>query len=413
MDITLNPQKMCGKVLAPSSKSYLHRALILSAFSKGKTTIKYRGLSKDILATINCLTALGTEITYNNEEIIVGEMKESQAPATIDCNESGTTLRFMLPLVAALGKEVIITGAPRLAERPIKPLCDALIKNGAEIDYKENQFPIKVKGKLKKGEYKISGNISSQFVSGLIIALSLGEGGRVSVMEKMVSTPYIDITLGVLKEFGIEVRREENTFFIPDEPLKAPEIIISEGDYSNGAFWLVLGAIGGDIEVENLSPKTMQGDREIIEILKKMGADIKVEKDKISVKKSILHAIEIDAENIPDLVPVLSVLASCANGKTVIKNVSRLREKESDRIKSTLEMINNLGGNISFDGEAIIVQKAKLTGGVVDSYNDHRIAMSSAVASLVSKGTVTIKGAEAVNKSYTGFFDDFKHLECE
>ncbi len=412
MDITLSHKSLCGKVCAPPSKSFMHRALICAAASKGETSIKCSKISDDIRATGECLEALGTSVIYNKEEIRVGETKNSEKHVKLDCKESGSTLRFMLPYVASLGKSVTLTGAPRLGKRPLGPLCDSLRTHGVDIRYGESSFlPSEISGKMDCGEYEVNATISSQFISGLIMALANCGGGTVFTKGKIVSGPYIDMTIDVLNRFGVDVKRDGNAFIIPNKPFNAPKEIVAEGDFSNAAFWLVAGAIGGDIVVENIPQKTTQGDKEIINILSKMGASLEINENSVRVKKSKLRGTIIDAESIPDLVPVLSVLACYAEGETVFKNTKRLREKESDRVEAILSMINSLGGNAKADENTITIKNAQLHGGTVDSFNDHRIAMSASVASVISSGDVTIKGAEAVNKSYPDFFEKFHDLE--
>lgn len=412
MKVTLSPEKLQGSVKAPPSKSYMHRALICASISEGETEILCDSFSNDIKATASCLENLGAKVSIGDGKIVVGTVKRTDSTVTIDCGESGSTLRFMLPFVAALGQSTIITGAKRLGERPLAPLCEAISGRGAEIFCEKGaSLPCTVKGKMQSGEYSVKANISSQFVSGLIMALAMC-GGTVLTEGEIVSAPYINMTLDVVKRFGISVETKGNIFKVKKIATPAPKSICAEGDFSNAAFWLVAGAIGcGEIVCENLSENTKQGDIKIVEILKQMGADISFENSKVTVKPSRLTGVEIDAENIPDLVPVLCVAAACADGETVIKNISRLREKESDRVESTMAMLRSLGGDIRCEENSLIVKKSRLHSGEVDSFNDHRIAMSAAVASVAADGEVTINGAEAVNKSYPDFFEKFHSLE--
>ena len=412
MKVTLSTKKLQGAVKAPPSKSYMHRALICASLFGGETEILCDSFSEDIIATASCLENLGAKVEFGDGKIVVGTVKRTDETVTIDCNESGSTLRFMLPFVAALGQDCVITGAQRLAQRPLEPLCKAISGNGVEaVCEGELSLPCAVKGKLQSGNYSVKANVSSQFVSGLIMALAMC-GGSVTAEGEIVSAPYINMTLDVMKRFGINVKKKGNVFEVEKLSASAPNRIYAEGDFSNAAFWLVAGAIGsGEIVCENLNKDTKQGDIRVVEILRQMGADITFENSRVIVRPSNLTSVKIDAEDIPDLVPVLCVAASCADGETVITNISRLREKESDRIESTMAMLKALGGDIRCEENALIVRKSNLHAGVVESFNDHRIAMAAAVASIASDGDVTINGAEAVKKSYPDFFEKFHSLE--
>lgn len=412
MKVTLSPEKLQGSVKAPPSKSYMHRALICAALSEGETEILCDSFSQDIIATASCLERLGAEVKMGDGKIVVGTVRRTDSTVTIDCNESGSTLRFILPFVAALGQNTVITGAKRLGERPLAPLCEAISGSGVEISCENgSSLPCTIKGKMQSGEYSVKANISSQFVSGLIMALAM-QGGSVVAEGEIVSAPYINMTLDIMRRFGMGVAQKGNVFEIEKNTAPAPKSICAEGDFSNAAFWLVAGVIGnGTIICENLSENTKQGDIKITQILKQMGGDITFENSRVIARPSCLTGIEIDAENIPDLVPVLCVAAACADGQTVIRNIARLREKESDRVESTIAMLGALGGDIRCEGNTLIVRKSKLRSGEVESFNDHRIAMAAAVASVATDGEVTINGAEAVNKSYPDFFEKFHSLE--
>ena len=412
MNITLNPMSISGEITAPPSKSYMHRALICAALADGDTFIQCSSFSEDIKATMGCLKALGAKIEEETGGVRVFAIDKKAAAGELNCNESGTTLRFMLPLASVLGKECTISGAPRLGKRPLAPLGEELEKHGAVVKYGNNSFlPLYLSSKAEGGKYIIPGNISSQFVSGLLLALaSTGEECEIVTTGKQVSTPYIDLTLDMQRSYGINIKKTEKGFII-DKGQKyiSPKRTVIEGDYSNGAFFLVAGAIAAKdyITVGGLFENSRQGDSEIVDILKRMGARIERNKDKLKVYKSNLHQTVIDAENIPDLVPILCVAASFAEGETIINNITRLREKESDRVLSTLALIRALGGDIEAEDNCIRVRRSALHGGTVDGFNDHRIVMSGAVASLCTDGSVTIEGSEAVTKSFPDFFEKF------
>ena len=413
MKLFISPSKLSGTVSAPPSKSCMHRTLICAAAADKPTKILCNSFSKDIEATMNALTSLGAKIKYCDEGIIVYPIEERAEECVLNCLESGSTLRFMLPFVAALGRKCTFIGAERLGQRPLLPLCEALNSHGVKTEYDKSFLPCRVEGKLSGTIYEIPGNISSQFITGLLLALGVAGGGEIRTTTPIESSPYIDITTDIMKKFGINVIKTENGYIVPSgQRYTSPGVVRIEGDYSNAAFWLVAGAIGSEKKVTttSLSEETFQGDGKIIDILSSMGADIRREKDSVTVYRSKLTAAEIDAADVPDIVPVLCVAATAAEGKTNFRNIKRLREKESDRVKTTVDMIRALGGIIDYDENTICVTGTPLSGGRVTSANDHRIAMSAAVASLRCSSPVTMDMAEAVYKSYPDFYEKFTLL---
>lgn len=403
MNIKINPSYLNGGIEAPASKSVAHRMLICAALAKGKSVIKINKTSDDIEATVNCLRAIGVTIEKDSSEYTVIPPSAFSKTAELDCRESGSTLRFMLPVVAALGIEAVFTAHGRLPERPMSPLLDEMTRHGIACD---GQFPLHASGKLTSGKYTIAGNISSQFITGLLLALPLCDGeSEIEVIPPVESAPYINITTSVLSLFGININNEATTYHIyPSDYIGGN--FCAEGDWSNAAFLLCSGA-----KVSGLNPDSVQGDRKILDVLRSFGAEITEENGTFRADVRNLHSADIDASDIPDLVPVISVIASTAQGTTRIFNASRLRLKESDRIESTVNMINALGGDaVATDDGMIIRGKPTLSGGTVDSYGDHRIVMSAAVASLKCKNCVIIKDAQAVSKSYPDFFKDFNSL---
>lgn len=411
MKVILSPDELKGEITAPPSKSCMHRALICASASDNPTRIKCESFSKDTEATMNCLCALGARFEIDGEYVTVFPIdKKNEQECILDCGESGSTLRFMLPFAAALGRTCTFVGTERLGKRPLKPLVDALSAHGISVEHDENSFlPCKIKGKLTGGEFTLPGDVSSQFFTGILLALGIIGDGKIIAEGKIESAPYIDITADIQKKFGVNVEKTSDGYTLKGLYTSPCEFTV-EGDWSNGAFWLVSGAIGGDLVCRNLKEDSLQGDSRIFDILKGMGADIHRKNEEITVKKSKLHSVEIDCSDIPDLVPVLCVAASQAEGVTVFKNIQRLRAKESDRVASTASLIKSLGGRITFDETVMTVTGTKLSGGAVDSFNDHRIAMSAAVASSVCEGEVTINGSEAVAKSYPEFFEKFTML---
>lgn len=402
MDIRITPAPISGSIEAIASKSFAHRALICACLAKGKSKIRINTTSADIEATVSCLRSLGAVIEINGSVYSVTPIDNPCRHAEIDCNESGSTLRFLLPVVCALGTETKINGSGRLPERPLSPLKEELIRMGADIS---DSFPLNVSGKISAGEFTLRGDVSSQFVTGLLMALAFLGGGKINLLPPVQSRPYIDITIEVLRQFGADIKEENNTFYINNAPLIGCDFTV-EGDWSNAAFPLCMGA-----EVSGLNPDSTQGDKAIIDVLRSMGANISQNGGSFKADVSALRGCRIDAADIPDAVPVIAAIAATAEGKTVIYNGERLRIKESDRIQTTVSMLRSLGADISETDDGMIIRgKEILDGGETPSYNDHRIAMAAAVAACRCKGGVIIRQAEAVNKSYPAFFDDYNRL---
>ncbi len=412
MNVTIRPRPLCGELNAPPSKSYMHRILICAALSDKCTEIMCTELSEDTRATLEALSSLGAEFEIKEKSIFVTPVgKCPNKISEIECKESGSTFRFMLPVAASLGINTLFYGSQRLGERPILPLCECLERGGVVFKKGKGTLPCEIEGKMDSGVYEITGDVSSQFVSGLMLALGNIGGGEIKVTGKTKSAPYIKITAEVMKSFGADVIKTDYGYKIKSDGYKTSGEAFVEGDLSNAAFHLAIGALGGKIKLFGLKEDTSQGDGKIVDILKEMGADIIREKDAVTVKKSQLSGINLDCEDIPDIVPVLCVIASGAKGESVFYNIKRLREKESDRVESTCALIKALGGNITADENSIkVVGTGKLSGGTIDSFNDHRICMSAAVASVICEENVTIMGAEAVNKSYPDFFEKFALL---
>jgi 3-phosphoshikimate 1-carboxyvinyltransferase len=468
MDITLTPSAVSGTVGAVSSKSFAHRLLICAALADGPTLVKLNALSDDIRATVRCLTAMGCNITetdgglritpmrrayfeaigsikFNEShksnksnksnkaiELIeangLDELNESielngankshesieptqsiESSVHLDCGESGATARFLLPVAACLYDNFTMTGKGRLPQRPFAPLCDALKANGCEFD--NDRLPLTGNGRLRAGKFSIPGDVSSQFISGLLFALPLLDGdSELHVTGTFESAAYVEMTVQALRMFGIAIQESDGCYYISgNQRYRSPNEAQTEGDWSNAAFFLCAGVLDGEITVTGLNPESTQGDREVISILKRFGASIEETTTGYQVKKSRLCGIEIDAAQIPDLVPALSIVAAVAEGTTRIYNAGRLRIKESDRLESTRNMLISLGGDAEITDDGLLIRgKPGFTGGTVDGSGDHRIVMSAAIAACVCKQSVTITGCEAVNKSYPLFFEDYK-----
>lgn len=404
----IRPSFLSGQVDIIISKSYAHRLLIAATLADGETLLTGRSDAKDISATIGVLSALGASIINTQNGYLIRPIGNNlNKRAVFDCGESGSTLRFMLPVAAALGVDAVIKGEGRLSERPIAGLTQALKENGLKVN---DRLPLNLSGKIRAGEYRIRGDISSQYITGLLFSLPLLDGdSKIVVTGGLASAGYIDITLETLKIFGIEIYKTDYGFFVKgNQKYKSPGAAVIEGDWSNAAFWLTAAAVNGDITVKGLSPTSLQGDREIIDILNRMGADIDFSNG-IRIKKCPLKGIEIDAQMIPDAVPALCVAAGTAKGKTVINNVERLKDKESDRLEAVQGLLTANGIRNSYNGN-LNIQGGVFSGGKVDGHNDHRIVMAAAIAATAAKGETYITCAEAVKKSYPDFFKDLISL---
>ncbi len=404
---TVKKPKTTGAIKAIASKSEVHRLLICAALGDKKSEIVCQNINADIKATAECLAALGAEITYENGIFSVLPIKNPPENASLPCNESGSTLRFLLPVTAILGKGGIFKTEGRLSERPLSPLKEELERAGVSI--KTSGKDITVFGKCEETVFSIAGNVSSQFISGLMFMLTF-TGGRINITGNTESRPYIEMTIDALRLFGCDIDFSDNIISVPKTcPLRSPEKAKSFGDWSNAAFFIVAGVTGKEkITVTGLDMGSRQGDKKIVDVLRSFGAEIEIRENEVTAYPSSLKATDIDAKDIPDLVPVLSVAAANATGTTKIYNCSRLRIKESDRIEAVKEMITALGGKITVINDDIIIEGYPLSGGKVDSKNDHRIAMSAAVAAFSTENEVTVINAEAVNKSYPSFWDEIK-----
>lgn len=413
MNTKVTLKNIGGSIAAIPSKSDVHRALICAALADRQSRVDFACSSQDIDATVSCLNSLGAKIEKDEHGALVTPIKEVKKNALLDCGESGSTIRFMLPVAAALGAQAEFTGRGRLSQRPLGPLADVMIKNGCSLSDLE-KFPIKTQGKLIGSEYIIRGDVSSQYITGLLLSLPIfGKGGKIRVIPPIESEKYIDMTVDTMRKYGIEVKKENNVFYVPEhsEYKVQTAAYFSDGDWSNAAFFLCAAAINGNVRCDGLYKSSLQGDKKIVSLLKEFGADVKEGENFVSVSSSKLSGIDIDASQIPDLVPILAVTAAFAQGKTKIYNASRLRIKESDRLAAISQSLKNIGADVKEYKDSLEITgnpNAKYSG-TVDSFNDHRIAMAMAIASS-NGGDIVIKNAQAVNKSYPLFFEDFKLL---
>ncbi len=417
MQVTLHTPTPRGTLSAFPSKSEAHRYLICAALADAPTQIVCAQTNDDINATVSCLCALGAKITRTECGFWVTPIDHAPGMADLDCSESGSTLRFLLPVICALGTHARLTLHGRLPRRPLSPLHELLCEHGATLS-PEGSNPIEISGKLQGANFAIAANVSSQYVSGLLFALpllDLDTPATVRLIGQVESRPYLDMTIAALATFGIAVQEHDGVLTVPAHSRYiAPSAPVVGGDWSGAAPWLCMGAIGKHaLSVRGLDPASTQGDRAILTVLSRMGADVQVDAatQTVTVFPSCLHAIELDASQIPDLVPVIAATAALANGTTRITGAGRLRIKESDRLAAITAVLSALGADVrETDDGLIIIGKPALNGGTVQSFGDHRIAMTAAVASLGCQAPVTIEDAQAVAKSYPTFWEQLDLL---
>ena len=389
MDITIYPKKLSGTVTAIPSKSQAHRLLICAAFSNSETILHCPATNQDIEATADCLRALGANILRTETGYAVRPVKQFPNKALLNCNESGSTLRFMLPIVGALGVDAVFQMSGRLPKRPLSPLWEEMERRGCSLS-RPTETTIRCTGKLIPGNYTIDGSVSSQFITGLLFAMAVMDGSStLNITGKPESKPYIEMTRRALTAFGVDTSDNniQGSF-----PFSSPGKMRVEGDWSNGAFFLAAKALGSDIAVEGLDESSPQGDRASAQILNKM--------ETIGV---------VDAADIPDLVPILAVAAGAKNGVS-FTNIARLRLKESDRVATVAAMLKNLGASADAAENELTVKPAPYHSCTIDAAGDHRIAMSAAIAATVADGPVTILGAQCVEKSYPSFWEEYRRL---
>ena len=380
MDLTITPRPLRGDITVIPSKSQAHRLLICAAFADAPTDLICPDTNRDIEATVDCLNALGADITRTDSGYCVIPMERAPEAATLNCWESGSTLRFMLPIVGALGVDATFQMAGRLPQRPLSPLWEEMERMGCTLT-RPTADTLRCTGKLRPGKYSIDGGVSSQYITGLLFAQSLIEGeSSLDVTGKIESLPYIRLT--------------ENAMALFHAPhYHSPGRLTVEGDWSNGAFWVAAQMLDNDLSIHGLNDASIQGDRAVVDICHRLLAGTPT----------------VDASDIPDLVPILSIVAGAKNG-AVFTSIQRLRIKESDRVASTIAMVEALGGRAWATEDTLTIQGTGYRGGTVDAQNDHRIAMSAAIAATVCTEPVTVLGAEAVKKSYPKFWDEYARL---
>lgn len=411
-DVKFSPFVPNGTVNVPPSKSDVHRAIICAAMANGVSRISPVALSNDIKATIGCIKALGADAVLENNVLTVdGTNMYKNKTALLDCGESGSTLRFFIPIAAVGNINATFVGKGKLPQRPIGIFTEALPKAGT-VCKTEGGLPLEIKGQLKSGIFKIPGNVSSQFITGLLLALPILEGdSEIVLTSPLESVGYIAMTIRTMKQFSVNIQATEKGWHIKGGQSYKTCDYTTDGDWSQAAFFMVLGAVSGKVTVKGVAKDSTQGDKKCAEILARFGAKVTQLDNEVTVEKRELKAITIDASQIPDLVPVLSVCAAFAEGTTKIINAERLRIKECDRLKATAELLNNLGGKVKELSDGLeITGVSSLKGGNVNGYNDHRIVMSAAVCAARSDEDITATFAMSINKSYPDFYIDYNSI---
>lgn len=411
-DVKFSPFVPNGTVNVPPSKSDVHRAIICAAMANGVSRISPVALSNDIKATIGCIKALGADAVLENNVLTVdGTNMYKNKTALLDCGESGSTLRFFIPIAAVGNINATFVGKGKLPQRPIGIFTEALPKAGT-VCKTEGGLPLEIKGQLKSGIFEIPGNVSSQFITGLLLALPILEGdSEIVLTSPLESVGYTAMTIRTMKQFGVNIQATEKGWHIKGGQSYKTCDYTTDGDWSQAAFFMVLGAVSGKVTVKGVAKDSTQGDKKCAEILARFGAKVTQLDNEVTVEKGELKAITVDASQIPDLIPVLSVCAAFADGTTKIINAERLRIKECDRLKATAELLNNLGGKVKELSDGLeITGVSSLKGGNVNGYNDHRIVMSAAVCAARSDEDITATFAMSINKSYPDFYIDYNSI---
>lgn len=410
MEKSIRPSEIKGTVRAPASKSMLQRAIAAALLSEGTTRILNPTYSNDAKAALRVVEALGAGVTAGKDDIIIkGGMKPTGE--VLNCGEAGLSIRMFSPIAALWHEDLTLTGEGSLVTRPVSMIEKPLNALGAGVTTTNGCPPLTVRGPLKGGEAEVDGSVSSQLLTGLLMALPRARGDSRLNVNALKSTPYIDMTLELLERFGVSVRHTDyETFSIKGNQIYSCEEYSVEGDWSGAAFLLTAGAVGGSVTVTGLDTTSPQADRKILEALRAAGAWIKLSGNTVEVAKGELKGFEFDATHCPDLFPPLVVLACNCAGTTVLTGVERLIHKESNRAAALEKEFSSLGAAIRIKGDRMEIDGVTLNGGVVDSHNDHRIAMAGAAAALNARGDVTVRGYECVAKSYPDFFDDLSRI---
>ena len=408
----ISPSVIRGTLTPPPSKSAAHRLLIAAALA-GEGRVRGLSLSADMEATLRAVRGLGVSVRLDGDAACFAPAPPSSSPSPlpVDCGESGSTLRFLIPLYAARGIPAVFTGHGRLPERPLGVYADCLPPHGVTLSAASG-LPLTVTGRLTGGDFALPGDVSSQFITGLLFALPLcREDSRIRLTTPLESAGYVDMTLQVLRQAGIRVEPLEDGWFIPGSQTYRPLDTAVESDWSQAAFLLAAGALGGEVTLTGLNPASAQGDREALSLFRRFGAAVEEAPGRIVCRKAPLHGIDIDAAQIPDLVPVLAVTAALADGVTHITGAARLRLKESVRLAAVADGIRRLGGRVEEGPDSLtITGVSRLAGGRAEGYNDHRIVMALSMAALGCEAPVTVTDAQSVAKSWPAFFEDYRAI---
>ncbi len=407
------PSKISGTIAAPASKSVMQRAIAASLLADGESILSHPSFCDDSMAAMRVAEGLGASVDKSPGKVIIrGGI--NPAADTLNCGESGLCIRMFTPIAALTGKKMILTGEGSLAGRPVSGIEKALGELGVSVKSNSGLLPVEVSSMLKGGVAEIDGSVSSQFLTGLLMALPLAEKDSIIKVDSLKSREYIDITVDVLKKFGIKVENHGyNEFRIPGNQKFIPAEIDIEGDWSGAAFLLCAGAIAGGVSVTGLNLESYQPDRAIITALRKCGAEVSAEKSVIHIKSGNLQGFEFDATECPDLFPPLAALAFYCKGETVIWGAGRLKHKESDRGSAIISEFKKMGGSVKIDKDCMIIRGSSLSGAQIDPHGDHRMAMAAAIAAMGCSGIVEIQDAECINKSYNEFYDHMIKLGAE
>ena len=408
----ISPSVIRGTLTPPPSKSAAHRLLIAAALA-GEGRVRGLSLSADMEATLRAVRGLGVSVRLDGDAACFAPAPPSSSPSPlpVDCGESGSTLRFLIPLYAARGIPAVFTGHGRLPERPLGVYADCLPPHGVTLSAASG-LPLTGTGRLPGGDFALPGDVSSPFSTGLLFALPLcREDSRIRLTTPLESAGYVDMTLQVLRQAGIRVEPLEDGWFIPGSQTYRPLDTAVESDWSQAAFLLAAGALGGEVTLTGLNPASAQGDREALSLFRRFGAAVEEAPGRIVCRKAPLHGIDIDAAQIPDLVPVLAVTAALADGVTHITGAARLRLKESDRLAAVADGIRRLGGRVEESPDSLTISGvSRLAGGRAEGYNDHRIVMALSMAALGCEAPVTVTDAQSVAKSWPAFFEDYRAI---
>ena len=410
MERSVEPSFVKGEIKAPPSKSMTQRAIAAALLADGQSLLLNPSYCDDSLAAMSIAVSLGARVEPQVDKMKItgsGELKEKK----LNCGESGLAIRLFSPIAALFDEEITMTGAGSLKKRPMQMIEDALNQLGVKCSSTDGFLPLTIKGPLKGGYCEIDGSVSSQLLSGLLMSLPLAEDKSVIKVNNLKSKPYIDMTLGVLRDFGIMITNERFEFFrVPGQQKYLPVNYEVESDWSGGSFLLVAGAINGDLKVRGLRTDSFQSDMAILKALERAGATMKISEGKVEISKSDMEAFEFDATESPDLFPPLVALASYCKGITKLKGASRLVHKESDRASALSEEFGKMNIKIEINDDYLIITGGKVKGARINSHDDHRIAMAAAVAALGASDTVHIKDSHCIAKSYPGFFDDLRKV---